>query len=139
MGTLAETGDNIPKNDEEVDPNIDLPPVYVRKVERKKTLRERQEQKFLKEAKEIFNKADLDRMGFLSIIEARKLAQDMHKKHGTEYDEDEFQEYFKATDLNSDNRLSWEEWSKKALEQAVDGMYFDSSEEENEEDGDEQQ
>ena len=54
----------------------------------------------------------------------------MHKEHGTTFDEDEFQEYFKATDLNSDGKLSWDEWYKKALDQAIDGDYFDSSDDE---------
>ena len=37
--------------------------------------------------------------------QARVLAQGMHKEHGTEFNEDEFQAYFKETDLNGDGVL----------------------------------
>jgi len=48
----------------------------------------------------------------LGILEAREVAKQMHAQHKTEFDEDEFQEYFKATDLNADGKLSWDEWYK---------------------------
>ena len=54
----------------------------------------------------------------------------MHDEHSTEFNEEEFQEYFNATDLNHDGQLSWEEWSTKARQQALDADYFTESEEE---------
>ena len=53
----------------------------------------------------------------------------MHKEHGTEFNEDEFQAYFKETDLNNDGVLQWDEWYAKAFQQATEGDYFDSDEE----------
>ena len=53
----------------------------------------------------------------------------MHKEHGTEFVEEEFQAYFKETDLNGDGVLQWDEWYAKAFQQAMEGDYFDSDEE----------
>ena len=114
---------------EEYDPSIDAPPEYVKRLERKKTQREAAEKKFLENARKIFDDADTDKSTFLDMDQARTLAQGMHSEHGTEFEEEEFQKYFKATDLNGDGKLSWEEWSAKALEQARDGDYFDSDDE----------
>ena len=114
---------------EEFDKTIDEPPAYTKRIERKKTIRAAKEKAFLEKAKEIFDAADTDNSTFLSMEQSRTLAQNMHSEHGTEFNEEEFQEYFKATDLNGDGKLSWEEWSAKALEQARDGDYFDSDEE----------
>ena len=50
----------------------------------------------------------------------------MHKEHGTEFVEEEFQAYFKETDLDEDGRLNWDEWYAKAFQQAMEGDYFDS-------------
>ena len=115
---------------QEFDATIDQPPEYVKRVEKKKTIREAKKKAFLEKARKIFDDADTDNSSFLSMEQSRALALKMHKEHGTEFNEEEFQEYFKATDLNSDGKLSWEEWSKNAMEQAREGGYFDSDDEE---------
>ena len=119
----------VESTEQEFDPSIDTPPEYTRRLERKKTARMEAEKKFLEGARKIFDDADTDKSTFLSLDQARVLAQGMHSQHGTEFNEEQFQAYFKETDLNGDGKLSWEEWSAKALEQARDGDYFDSDEE----------
>ena len=106
----------VESNEKEYDASIDTPPDYVRRIERKKTQREGAERAFLEKAREIFDNADSDKSTFLSVEQARVLAQGMHSEHGTDFVEEEFQKYFKETDLNGDGKLSWEEWSAKALE-----------------------
>ena len=69
---------------------IDTPPEYVKRVERKKSIRDNKEAKFLASAKAIFDEADTDKTGVLSMDQARVLAQGMHKEHGTEFVEEEF-------------------------------------------------
>ena len=95
---------------------IDTPPEYVKRVERKKSIRENKEAKFLASAKKIFDEADTDKSGVLTMDQARILAQGMHKEHGTEFNEEEFQAYFKETDLNNDGVLQWDEWYAKAFQ-----------------------
>ena len=97
-------------------------------MERKKSIRDGKEAKFLASAKAIFDEADTDKSGVLSMDQARVLAQGMHKEHGTEFVEEEFQKYFKETDLNGDGVLQWDEWDAKAFAQAQEGDYFDSDE-----------
>ena len=59
-------------------------------MERKKSIRDGKEAKFLASAKAIFDEADTDKSGVLSMDQARVLAQGMHKEHGTEFVEEEF-------------------------------------------------
>ena len=70
---------------------IDTPPEYVKRIERRKSLREQKEKTFLEKAREIFDRADTDNSGELSMEQARALAQGMHEAHGTEFIEEEFQ------------------------------------------------
>ena len=74
--------------------DIDTPPEYVRRLERKKSARDEKERKFLEQAREIFDKADTDNSGELSMEQSRALAQGMHEAHGTEFIEEEFLKYF---------------------------------------------
>ena len=46
------------------------------------------EKKFLENARTIFDNADTDKSTFLSLDQARVLAEGMHKEHGTEFDEE---------------------------------------------------
>ena len=75
---------------EEIPADIDTPPEYVNRLERRKSIRTAKEKKFLEKAKEIFDGADTSKTGFLSMEESRILAQGMHKEHGTEFVEEEF-------------------------------------------------
>ena len=75
---------------EEFSADIDQPPHYVKRLERKKTARERKEKDFLEGARKIFDDADTDNSGFLSLEQSRNLAQKMHEHYGTEYNEEEF-------------------------------------------------
>ena len=75
------------------------------RVERKKTIREAKEKAFLEKAREIFDNADTDKTGELTMEQARNLAEEMHRVNGTEFVEEEFQKYFSETDLNQDGRL----------------------------------
>ena len=110
--------------------NMDKPLEYVNRLTRRKTIKEKKKNEFLEKARKIFKKADDNDTGYLSKKEARALAQAMHAEHGTEYNEEEFLEYFKTTDLNHDGRLSWKEWSTRALEDAEAADYFESTDDE---------
>ena len=59
---------------QEYDASIDTPPEYVRRVEKKKSIREAQEKKFLDDARKIFDEADTDKSTFLSMEQSRILA-----------------------------------------------------------------
>ena len=80
----------VESTEKEFDASIDTPPEYVRRLERKKTAREEAEKKFLVKAREIFDNADTDKSTYLSMDQARVLAQGMHAEHGTEFDEEQF-------------------------------------------------
>ena len=75
---------------EEYSVEIDQPPAYVKRIERKKTARERKEKEFLESSRKIFDDADTDKSGFLSMEQSKDLAVKMHEHHGTEYNEEEF-------------------------------------------------
>ena len=90
---------------EHLPPEVDTPPVYVRRVERKKSIRDEKETEFQKRARRIFDAADTDNTGELSMDQARNLAIGMHKAQGTEFKEEEFQVYFADADLNKDGKL----------------------------------
>ena len=51
----------------EFNAEIDTPPEYVKRVERKKSIRDNKEAKFLASAKAIFDEADTDKSGVLSM------------------------------------------------------------------------
>ena len=53
---------------------IDQPPEYVSRLERKKSVRTEKETKFLESARKIFDDADTDNSGFLSMEQSRILA-----------------------------------------------------------------
>ena len=48
-------------------PEVDTPPVYVRRAERQKSIRDEKETEFQKKARKIFDEADTDKTGELSM------------------------------------------------------------------------
>mmetsp|Transcript_277 Transcript_277/g.621 ORF Transcript_277/g.621 Transcript_277/m.621 type:complete len:88 (+) Transcript_277:16-279(+) len=73
------------------------------------------EQEFSEKLRAAFDAADTNKNGALEESEARVLAQKMAEHQGNEFDEAKFKEKFAAADKNADGKLTWEEFSSKAI------------------------
>ena len=73
------------------------------------------EAEFLQKIKAAFDAADTNKNGSLEESEAKVLAQKMAEYQENTFDEEKFQANFNAADKNSDGKLTFEEFSSKAL------------------------
>mmetsp|Transcript_21571 Transcript_21571/g.53486 ORF Transcript_21571/g.53486 Transcript_21571/m.53486 type:complete len:88 (-) Transcript_21571:13-276(-) len=73
------------------------------------------EQEFSDKIKAAFDAADTNKNGALEESEARVLAQRMAEANAGEFTEAKFQERFAAMDKNADGKVTWEEFSSKAI------------------------
>mmetsp|Transcript_274 Transcript_274/g.612 ORF Transcript_274/g.612 Transcript_274/m.612 type:complete len:88 (+) Transcript_274:16-279(+) len=73
------------------------------------------EQEFSEKLRAAFDAADTNKNGALEESEARVLAQRMAEANAGEFTEAKFQERFAAMDKNADGKVTWEEFSSKAI------------------------
>ena len=73
------------------------------------------EAEFLQKIKAAFDAADTNKNGALEESEAKVLAQKMAEHQNNEFDEAKFSQNFNAADKNSDGKLTFDEFSAKAL------------------------
>ncbi len=73
------------------------------------------QQEFTDKLKAAFDAADTNKNGALEESEARVLAQKMAEANSGEFTEEKFQERFAAMDKNADGKVTWEEFSTKAI------------------------
>ena len=73
------------------------------------------EAEFSEKIRAAFDAADSNGNGALEQSEARTLAVKLAEHNGNEFDEAKFAEKFAAADKNADGKLTWEEYSSKAI------------------------
>ena len=73
------------------------------------------EAEFTEKIRAAFDAADTNKNGALEESEARVLAQKMAEHQGNEFNEAKFKENFDKADKNADGKLTWEEFSSKAI------------------------
>eukprot|EP00351_Strombidinopsis_sp_SopsisLIS2011_P001187 CAMPEP_0116871118 /NCGR_PEP_ID=MMETSP0463-20121206/1336_1 /TAXON_ID=181622 /ORGANISM="Strombidinopsis sp, Strain SopsisLIS2011" /LENGTH=87 /DNA_ID=CAMNT_0004508955 /DNA_START=35 /DNA_END=298 /DNA_ORIENTATION=- len=70
---------------------------------------------FLAKLRTAFDNADSNKNGALEESEARVLAQKMAEHNGNDFNEEKFKAHFDACDKNSDGKLTFDEFSSKAV------------------------
>ena len=73
------------------------------------------QEEFLAKLRTAFDNADSNKNGALEEAEAKVLAQKIAEHQGNEFDEAKFKENFDKADKNADGKLTFEEFSSKAL------------------------
>merc|ERR1712127_680250 len=73
------------------------------------------QEEFLAKLRTAFDNADSNKNGALEEAEAKVLAQKIAEHQGNDFDEAKFNENFDKADKNADGKLTFEEFSPKAL------------------------